>query len=182
VEDDPRVRLFPYAKIDAPWLDQIVHGEWVRPTWDTSALVISVALAGITNAFPGRDLGYAMAALTIVLIVVLFSPVRGLIGIPPRAAAAIPSQLKMWAYELENLIRKEPDPAKALERYHDEPYREGHPRSILGLALIDAAEKVGLATEDDEIVVAKPDSVEQAADHFREIATRPKRKRKSVVA
>ena len=180
--DDPRVRLFPYAKIDAPWLDQIVHGEWVRPTWDTSALVISVALAAITNAFPGRDLGYAMIALTLLLVVVLFSPVRGLIGIPPRAAAAMPSRLKLWAYELENLIRKEPDVQKAVTIYHDVIFRDGQPRSLLGLSLIDEAQKVGLATEDDEIVVAKPDSVQQVADHFREIAARPRRKRKSVVA
>lgn len=138
-----------------------------------------MTLATLAILFPGRDLGYALGAAAILLAVVLWvRPVRNRLPIPPHLATVMPRRCKQWSYELDDLVRREPNAAKALEAYHDEPYREGHPRSILGLALLDEAQEAGFATDADREVVGKPSSVAQVAALFREIAGRRWRKRR----
>jgi hypothetical protein len=148
-----------------------------RPTWDESSPVLALVLGGLTLVLPSTDLGYALLSAGGLLGVVLWTPVRGLLAIPPHATTSMPNRLKQWSYELDRLGSKEPDAARALERYHDEPYRHGHPRSLLGLALLDEAQGVGLATDDDHDFIDGPPSVPRAAARFREIAGRHRTRR-----
>ena len=58
----------------------------VRPTWDEAAVVVALLIAAVGYVFGGLTLGVVLLFLAIALMIVLWTPVRGWLGIPRHAS------------------------------------------------------------------------------------------------
>jgi hypothetical protein len=57
-----------------------------RPTWDEVAVVVALLIPAAGYVFGGLTLGVALLFLAIALMIALWTPVRGWLGIPPHAS------------------------------------------------------------------------------------------------
>jgi hypothetical protein len=58
----------------------------VRPTWDEVAVVVALLIPAAGYVFGGLTLGVVLLFLAIALMIALWTPVRGWLGIPPHAS------------------------------------------------------------------------------------------------
>ena len=84
----------------------------VRPTWDEGAVVVAFLIPAAGYVFGGPVLGVVLLWLAIAVMIALWTPVRGWLGIPPHASrggasAAHRSDLQAIAEALNDRLARE---------------------------------------------------------------------------
>ena len=84
----------------------------IRPTWDEVAVAVALLIAAAGYVFAGLTPGVVLLCLAIALMIALWTPVRGWLGIPPHASrggvsAAHRSDLQTIAVAFNDRLARE---------------------------------------------------------------------------